>query len=775
MSPSSCNSNWTDDVFLSFRGSDVRKGFIGHLYAALCRDGIRTFLDEEKIDYGQRIGPACIKGIQESMIALVILSKDYANSTWCLEELNHILKFKEPDDIWPIYYGVDRSDVGSCSGSYGDALVEHEKVFEEDFIEMCKEDLRKVASLEGPDLQKDLEEHEAKNIDHIVKEISKRLNRTSRCVSIPPVGLNTRANDVISLIGDELEDVRIIGIYGMGGIGKTTLAREVYDKISDNFESKCFLENVSQTSASKGVSNLQRQLLTATLRRKYEKINTVDRGLTLIIERLRRKRILLVLDDVDKTDQISKILGKGDWFFPGSRVIITTRIKDLLQSTESYRQYEVKQLGYGNSLQLLNLHAFDKSCPLGDHMDYAEKFADYSGGNPLALEVLGSSLRGENADAWSSRLEKLKLISNKDIYSKLKLSYDSLDDSEKFIFLDIACFFIGYDKDYVMSILDGCRFFPIDGMNTLMKKCLLKVDSDNKLVMHDLIRDMGREIVRKPHGTVLTDPGRRSRLWHQEDVTDVLTNKMGTKAVEGLILDMPGLKRPWKTKVFKKMKLLRLLQLNHVRLEGSFEYISTKLRWLCWHEFPLGSIPFDLAMDNLVALDLRCSKLKKFSEEVKSLTKLKFLNLSHSHELIETPEFEACRCLEKLVLKDCIKLTRIHNSIGLLSNLVFLNLQECKSLKNLPESSACENLMNLPGSIGDSKALEELNMSGCCKLEELPESVGLLTQLSFLNLQDCKKLKNLPAGIRDLKSLKLNTEGCCSTLADSPESTGVFP
>ncbi|KAF2290101.1 hypothetical protein GH714_002308 [Hevea brasiliensis] len=195
MSSSSKNSNWTCDVFLSFRGSDVRKGFIGHLYAALCRDGIQTFLDEDKIDYGQEIGLACIKGIQESNLSLIILSKDYASSTWCLEELDHILKCKQPDDIWPIFYDVDPSDVENVSGSYGDVFREHEKRFKEDVLNIWKDNFQKVCNLKRPDLQKHLDGHEAKYIDHIVKEILKRLNRTTRSVAILPVGLNYRANE----------------------------------------------------------------------------------------------------------------------------------------------------------------------------------------------------------------------------------------------------------------------------------------------------------------------------------------------------------------------------------------------------------------------------------------------------------------------------------------------------------------------------------------------------------------------------------------------------
>ncbi|XP_065873142.1 disease resistance protein RPV1-like [Euphorbia lathyris] len=796
-------SRWSFDVFLSFSGKVVRKGFTGHLYAALCRSGFNTFADEKTME----IGEAYLRAIQSSKLALVLLSKDYASSSWCLEELVQILKLKKPGNVWPIFYDIDPSHVEDVKGSYEEAFLEHEKSFKKEVIDQWKNALQQVSYLKGLDLQKHLDGHEADNIDHIVGEISKRIDQVMLSVAIHPVGLHSRAQQVKSLMATELQDTRIVGIYGMGGIGKSTIAKEVFNSLFHKFDSSCFLDNVREVSQTRGIAYLQRQLLTEILKTKHEKIDNVDRGLNLIIQTLSKKRVLLVLDDVDKLDQIDKILGECDWLFPGSRVIITTRMKDFLESSESYWQYEVSELVGNDSLKLLSLHAFGKTHPAKDYIDCAEKMVHYSGGIPLALEVLGSSLCGQSVDVWNSRLEKLKVIANDDIHSKLKISYDSLGETEKYIFLDTACFFIGFDMNYVMSILDGCDFSPINGINTLLKRCLVKIGTNNKLFMHDLLRDMGRETVRQENAI---DPGERSRLWNHEDVIDVLSDKMGTTEVQGLVLNMPGFKPSWGTKAFKKMKMLRLLQLNHVTLKGDYEYVSSKLRWLCWRECPLVSIPLDFGLKYLVALDMRYSKLKQFSEEGKSLKKLKFLNLNHSLELVETPDFEGCTNLEKLTFKDCISLEMVHDTIGLLNHLVFLSFQDCKKLKYLPGSIGglimleklnmsgclkledvpesigclrrlvllnlknCENLKCIPGSIGNLKSLKELYMSGCSKLEELPESTGLLTCLHLLDLHDCKSLKHLPGSIGDLKSLEKLIMSGCSNLEDLPESAGCF-
>jgi hypothetical protein len=120
-------------------------------------------------------------------------------------------------------------------------------------------------------------------------------------------------------------------------------------------------------------------------------------------------------------------------------------------------------------------------------------------------------------------LEKLKRIPNDEVHKKLKISYDGLnDDTLKEIFLDIACFFIGMDRNDVIHILNGCELFAEIGVNVLVERSLVTIDDRNKVRMHDLLRDMGREIIRKKSPK---EPEERSRLWFDKDVLDVLSEE----------------------------------------------------------------------------------------------------------------------------------------------------------------------------------------------------------------------------------------------------------
>ncbi|XP_021803079.1 TMV resistance protein N-like [Prunus avium] len=197
-------------------------------------------------------------------------------------------------------------------------------------------------------------------------------------------------------------------------------------------------------------------------------------------------------------DQLDAIFQMKAQFYPGSKIIITTRRARLLKAHQVTEVYAVGTLTQEESLELFSWHAFGQDHPVEDYIEYSEKLVDHCGGLPLALKVLGSSLLGESICLWKSALEKLEAIPNGEIINKLRVSYDSLqDDHDRKLFLHIACFFVGMDKDYIVRILDGCDFYTIVGIQNLIDRCLVTIiDGWDKVQMHDLIRGMGREIVR---------------------------------------------------------------------------------------------------------------------------------------------------------------------------------------------------------------------------------------------------------------------------------------
>ncbi|KAF5951975.1 hypothetical protein HYC85_009919 [Camellia sinensis] len=753
-SSSSTLPRWSYDVFLSSRGEDTRKNFTDHLYEALVQAGIRTFRDDDELPRGREISSELLKSIKGSRISIVVFSRNYASSRWCLDELVNIIECKKTlgQLVRPIFYDVDPSDVRNQTGCFGEAFGRHEKryVDEMEKVEVWRAALSEAANLSGWDLQNVADGHESKFIRKIVEEVLFELKHTFHTflnVAVHPVGIDSRVEHIKSLLSIGSDDVRMIGIYGMIGIGKTTIAKAVYNHIFLQFEESCFLANVREVAGQlNGLVQLQKQLLFELLGTKNLKTGSVDRGFNLMKERLYSKKVLIVLDDVDQPSQLETLAGNRDWFGLGSRIIITTRDEHLLKGLEVDERYMAKELNHEESLQLFSLHAFGETKPLENYADLANCIVSYASGLPLALVVLGSYLSKRNMLAWKSALDKLRQIPHEGIQEKLRMSFDALDDEMKDIFLDIAFFFIGMDKDYAITILNACGFFAEIGISALISRCLLRISKSNKLMMHDLLRDMGREVIRE---TYPKEPEKRSRLWFHEDVCYVLEKNKGTEAIEGVTLTLPVLKKiQWSNKAFAGMHKLRLLQINHVHLSGNFEHLFEELRWLCWHNCPLEYLPSNFHPEKLVVLDMQFSRFKTLRIDGKHFKSLKILILSNSKCLTKSPIFCALPMLEELLLESCTGLMELHESIGLLDKLVHLNLKDCM------------NLRYLPGSICKLKSVERLNLTGCAKLEEFPEHLGHMESLTEL-LADGTAIKQLPLSIGLLKNLRsLSLNGC---------------
>ncbi|KAM2040150.1 hypothetical protein PS2_033679 [Malus domestica] len=617
--------------------------------------------------------------------------------------------------------------------------------------------------------------YESKIIEDIVRYIFTKVNQTISSIHTDLIGMDSRVKEVLSFLDTGLNNVSVLGIWGMGGMGKTTIAEVVFDKIRSQFEAYSFLANVREVTEKQGLVHLQKQLLSDILFESHVDINNIHMGMRKMRQRLRTRMVLIILDDVDQLEQLEALCGHS-WFGSGSRIIITSRDEHLLRTYGVDKMYKVKPLTDDEALQLFGRKAFKKDLVGEDFLELSNNVVEYANGLPLAIEVLGSFLFGRSIEVWSSALDRLKENPDRRITDVLKVSFDALHDIEKTVFLDIACFFKGEDKDHVIRILESnCGYRPDIDIAVLMEKSLLTLFG-RKLWMHDLIQELGWEIVRRECSE---EPGKRSRLWLPKDIIHVLVNDEGTIAVEGIFLNFPKEEEVfWNVDPFPKMPKLRLLRISNVTFSGCVKYLSNELQLLEWHECPLSSFPSNFQSNNLVELIMHSSFIKELWRGNQSWRMLQFIDLSGSKYLIKTPNFSEAPNIETLVLQDCTRLVEVHPSIGVLKKLILLNMRNCKRVESLPPSislesleifilSACSRLKKFPEIGGYMGNLLELHLDGTA-IQELPTSIECLPGLTLLNLQDCKNLLHLPSTIQYLTSLKsLNLSGC-SELDEMP-------
>ncbi|XP_030477529.2 TMV resistance protein N-like [Syzygium oleosum] len=758
MASSSSKPRKCYDIFLSFRGPDVRNYFLGHLYTALDQAGINTYRDDEELRKGEQISTELLKAIEESRIAIVIFSKHYASSTWCLEELAKIMKCKEQRDlmVYPVFYKVEPCEVRTPRESYLEAMAEHEDKFGKDSekVKRWKKALFYAGSLSGRHFT---DGYEAVLIKHIVQEISTQLDRTPLDVAKYPIGIDSRVQELKTILNlQSKDDILMVGLWGQGGVGKTTLAKAIYNTVFREYQGSSFLERVRENSKnSNDLVLLQEKLLSEVLLVKKLTIYSVGGGSRLIQDRLCNKKALIILDDVDDQCQLNALARNCEWFGQGSRIIITTRNRHLLTShgLDCDHMYEVKALENGEALELFRKHAFLGNRKIEIRSNLVDKVLHYAGGLPLALEVLGSFLCGRREHEWKSTLRKLSKSPDKKISDVLKVSYDGLEDYVKEIFLDIACFFKGQNTKYIKKVLDSCDFDTTIGVQILIERSLIRKEY-RTLQMHDLIQSMGMDIVKEE---CRDDPGKRSRLWIHDDVLDVLSRSVGTSAIKAIVLRLP---KPQKMYIhphaFTNMRKLRLLILRNV--DNSFQgpiHLPNELRWLEWPH--CASIPeFRDGLKELVGFDMRNSKIEVGLGQFKGFEKLKFINLSECQLLVCMPDLSCTPILEKLNLCGCQNLEHVHESVAYHRKLQLLDLKGCSKLRRFPD---------IPDK---NESLREIILNGT-SIEELPASIENFVSLKHMYLENCKKLAIIPSSIYKLQSLSALWLGGCSKLIKFPK------
>nr|XP_029147256.1 TMV resistance protein N-like isoform X1 [Arachis hypogaea]XP_029147257.1 TMV resistance protein N-like isoform X1 [Arachis hypogaea]XP_029147258.1 TMV resistance protein N-like isoform X1 [Arachis hypogaea] len=439
--------NWKYDVFVSFRG-ETRFNFTDHLFAALHRHGVLAFKDDTKIEKGGPISAGLVQAIEGSQVLIVVFSINYASSTWCLQELANIADCIQipGHTVLPVFYDVSPTEVRRQSGKFEKAFMKHEERFKDD-AEMMEQVARwrgaltQVANLSGWDVKKD--KSQSAEIEKIVKAVTNILSpKPSSSLSNDVVGVYSHLEELEKLLVlDSHDDVRVLGICGMGGIGKSTLTTILYEKISHQYDISCFMDDVSKTYADCGPLGVKKQLLCQAFVEEEFLICNLSAATNLIQNNLCHRKVLIVLDNVDQGIQLEKLALKREWLSRGSRIIIISRDEHILREHGVDDVYKVQLLNDENALQLFCRKAFKCNHVIEGYESLTNSALTYANGLPLAIKVLGSFLFGRSISEWRSALVRLRENPTKDIMDVLRISYDGLEDMEKEMFLDIACFF----------------------------------------------------------------------------------------------------------------------------------------------------------------------------------------------------------------------------------------------------------------------------------------------------------------------------------------------
>ncbi|XP_019083202.1 PREDICTED: disease resistance protein TAO1-like isoform X2 [Camelina sativa] len=707
--PPSVSRTLTHQVFLSFHGVDVRKNLLTHILGEFQRKGITPFIDN-KMERGVSIGSELLRAIKHARITIVIFSRNYASSSWCLNELVEVMKCKDElgQKVMTIFHQVKPADVRHHRGDFGKAFKKTCVGKSEEVKRLWRKALSDAANIHGDGVESDKWKSEADMIATIAIDVLGELQTTPSRDFDDYVGLQAHMTSIYSLLCLHTDEVRMIGIWGPSGIGKTTISRVLLNELSlHQFKLTARIGDIKRRHLNRhdvydAKIELQKELFCKLL--KHEIIDISHLGVTK--ERFKDKKVLVILDDVNELWQLEATVNCPGWFGSGSRIIITTEDKRVLE------KHGIK-----------------------DEDIY--KVTKLASNLPLALQVMGSHFKQMSKEVWKMELENLKKSRlHKDIMDILKFSYDALNVEEKDLFNDIACFFNGEMINRVEEIIgDGFS----RRLRVLEEKSLVYTYG-GMVEMHTLLAKLVREEVQGC--TVVVDAQR---------ICNALAYNKDTLPIRGINLNLSEIRHELEIDetAFERMLSLEYLKIYNevsvktkLHLRQGLKFLPYKLKLLHWDRFPMRAMPSKFHPEFLVKLDMKQSKLEKLWEGNPPLGSLKEINLAGSMNLKEIPNLSNASSLKRLELDFCESLVEIPSSIGNATNL------------NIMYLTACLSLVKLPFSVGKLHKLETLRMIGCSNLEAFPTNINL-NSLSDLTVT-ASKLKRFPEISTNIRKIVLS-------------------
>jgi len=301
-----------------------------------------------------------------------------------------------------------------------------------------------------------------------------------------------------------LQKQSIVGLVGMGGIGKTTLSKKFYHLFHNEYDKSSFLEDVK----SKDINDVIKQLLHDLCGKrlfKDENVNQAD--LDQIKQCMISKKMLVVVDDVGKAENLTSLQLIIDIknATSKSKVLVNCRNWQIIKSHVSEDgKVVMKSLEEEEARKLFMFHAFGNAnhVPTNDFENICMNILKTCGGLPLSLKVLGSFLcNTKELEMWEGALSKLKSgksltggNDNEELWSVLKISYENLDKQNQNMFLDIACFFGGLKISTICRAWSGDYEHPKFELQNLQHRSLVEWTKDGILYIHEQLQDMGQNI-----------------------------------------------------------------------------------------------------------------------------------------------------------------------------------------------------------------------------------------------------------------------------------------